>query len=134
MTQWRPMKCVEGQVRLSATDLAGHVACRHLTMLELAVARAGGTRPEATNWLPLTLQRRGEAHERAYVDFLRSQALRIVDLRDCRFDRDGFRATQTAMTSGADVILQPPLGDDRWIGRADVLERVECPSKLGSWS
>ena len=104
------------------------MACRHLTALDLAVAQERLAPPERTAWLPASLQQRGEAHERAYVDHLRSQGRRIVDLRDCRFDADGFRATREAMKSGADVLLQAPLGNHRCVGRADVLQRVERPS------
>lgn len=128
------MKIIGGRVRLSATDLANHVACPHLTSLDLAVAQARLTPPEKTAWLPASMQQRGEAHERAYVEHLRARYDRVVDLRDCRFDDDGFRSTRGAMAGGADVLLQAPLGDDRWVGRADVLQRVERRSALGAWS
>ena len=39
-----------------------------------------------------------------------------------------------AMRAGADAIVQAELGRGRWVGRADVLLRVEEPSDLGSWS
>jgi uncharacterized protein len=38
------------------------------------------------------------------------------------------------MRSGADVIAQATLASGRWLGRADVLLRVERKSKLGAWS
>jgi hypothetical protein len=61
------MKIIGDCVRLSATDLANHVACRHLTSLDLAVAQERVAPPEKTAWLPASMQRRGEAHERAFV-------------------------------------------------------------------
>ncbi|MGC4083730.1 MAG: hypothetical protein QM736_16870 [Vicinamibacterales bacterium] len=128
------MKVVAGRIRLSATDLANHVACRHLTALDRAVAEERLAPPESTAWLPASMQQRGEAHERAYVDYLRSTHAQVVDLRDCRFDTDGFRAVRDAMHSGADILLQAPLGDEQWIGRADILRRVERPSRLGAWA
>src|SRR5258706_11698114 len=128
------MKIGAHGLQLSPTDMANHVACRHLSVLNLAVAHGRLAQPERTAWLPASLQQRGEAHERAYVEHLRSEHLHIVDLRDCRFDADGFNATQEALQRRADVVLQAPLTADRGVGRADVLRRVGRHSALGSWS
>ena len=38
------------------------------------------------------------------------------------------------MKSGAQIIVQAALAHGRWVGRADILRRVESPSNLGSWS
>ena len=38
------------------------------------------------------------------------------------------------MRDGADAIVQASLGQDQWIGRADVLLKVPEPSELGNWS
>ena len=43
-------------------------------------------------------------------------------------------ATVQAMREGRDVIVQGALADGRWSGRADILMRVDAPSKLGDWS
>jgi uncharacterized protein len=67
------MKIIADRVRLSATDLANHVACPHLTALDLAVAQERLHPPEITAWLPASMQARGEAHERAYVEHLRAR-------------------------------------------------------------
>ena len=42
--------------------------------------------------------------------------------------------TSEAMRAGAEIIAQGALEADGWIGRADILRRVETPSQLGSWS
>jgi len=128
------MKIIGDRARLSATDLANHVACRHLTALDLAVAQDRVAPPGKTAWLPASMQQRGEAHERAYVEYLRGRHNRVVDLRDCRFDDNGFRTTRDTMARGAAVLLQAPLGNERWVGRADVLQRIDRPSALGGWS
>src|SRR5258706_3798526 len=128
------MKIGARGLQLSPTDMANHVACRHLSVLNLAVAQERLAAPERTAWLPASLQQRGEAHERAYVEHLRSEHLHIVDLRDCRFDADGFNATQEALRRGADVVLQAPLTNDRCVGRADVLRRVDSRRAPGSRS
>ena len=71
---------------------------------------------------------RAHAHERAYLDHLRSQSLTIVE------NPSSVEATVDAMTEGADVITQAHLADGRWHGRADVLLKVAAGSKLGAWS
>ena len=49
-------------------------------------------------------------------------------------EQDSTDQLEAAMKKGVDVIVQPPLAYGRWFGRADVLRRVERPSKLGPWS
>src|SRR5947207_15360628 len=38
------------------------------------------------------------------------------------------------MKGGAEVIAQATLRTGRWLGRADILRRVNAPSRLGGWS
>src|SRR5208283_3679522 len=38
------------------------------------------------------------------------------------------------MRAGKQIIAQRALSSKKWHGRADVLRRIEMPSKLGSWS
>jgi len=128
------MKSDPGQIRLSATDLANHLACRHLTSLDLAVAT--GAKP-APNWQSpdlVVLRERGLAHENAYLEHLKAQGASIADLRD--IDHEEIAATETiaAMKQGVDVIAQATLTNGRWFGRADVLRRVQRPGRFGNWS
>jgi hypothetical protein len=60
-------RCKKGAIRLSASDLVGHLNCRNLTELDLAVA--SGTLAKPTIWNPLldVLQERGWRHEEQYV-------------------------------------------------------------------
>ncbi|MEY3841476.1 MAG: hypothetical protein RLZZ542_586, partial [Pseudomonadota bacterium] len=64
------MKYDGDDVRLSATDLVGHLNCRHLTDLDRSVAR--GSLPEPKVWDPAlaALWERGKQHEASYVDHL----------------------------------------------------------------
>src|SRR5439155_5458596 len=80
------------------------------------------------------LQERGIAHEKAYLDFLADKGLTIADLRGVDDDATAFAKTCAAMKSGVPAIVQATLEGGHWFGRADVLQRVECPSKLGDWS
>jgi len=77
-------------------------------------------------------------HEERYIARLRSEGRSIEDLSHVR-ERGlavdvALAVTVKAMFAGADVIVQAPLGDDDWFGYADVLTRVDRPSKLGDWS
>src|SRR5262245_36500084 len=88
---------------------------------------------------------RGFQHQQRFLEELRAENLRIVEIR-----RDGSRAdevpnpgeelraaaaeTVAAMRDGADVIYQATFFDGRWRGHADFLRRVDVRSDLGAWS
>lgn len=116
--------------RLSPTDVANHLACTHRTQLERK-RRAGELDVAFTPDARLAAMReRGRLHEQAYVDQLGARGLRIVDLTSSR----DAGAALAAMRSGADVIVQAPLGSQHFRGVADVLLRTDAPSSLGPWS
>ena len=50
----------KGILHFSATDLAGHLSCNHLTQLDVEVARDNRTAPESWNPLLEILRKRGE--------------------------------------------------------------------------
>jgi predicted RecB family nuclease len=128
------VKADSGYIRLSATDLANHLACHHLTSLDVAVAV--GTRSAPIWYAPdlWVLRERGLAHENAYLRHLAAQGVTIVDLRDTSDDKRAVTETYAAMKRGVDAIAQATLANGRWFGRADVLRRVERAGKFGSWS
>jgi uncharacterized protein len=72
-------------------------------------------------------------HEKAYLSHLEAEGVSICDLRDINVEK-ALAATLVAMKQGVPAIAQATLASGRWFGRADVLRRVERPSKLGSWS
>ncbi len=121
-------------LRLSATDLANHLACRHLTSLDRGVAEG---RWKASDWFrpeAAVLRERGLEHERAYLLHLERGGRRITRLDEDATGEGAIDKTRAEMRSGADVIAQATLVAGRWFGRADVLLRVERPSRLGAWS
>ena len=129
------MKLVDGSIRLSPTDLANYAACPHLTTLDLRAARGEVKAPFTTSPVTEALRRRGEAHEAAYIEHLRqNEGLEICDLREQPLDAAGAAATAAAMKTGVPIIVQAPLLEPGWAGRADVLRRVESASELGGWS
>src|SRR5213594_3970540 len=121
-------------LRLSATDLANHLACHHLTQLNLAVARGERRPPDFYRPDVAILRERGSEHEMAFLSHLEGQGLRIARPADAPDEDGAFGRTLSAMREGADVIVQATLLDGRWFGRADVLRRVPRPSRLGAWS
>jgi len=128
------MKKINDRLRVSASDLANHLGCRHLTLLDLCVARKELTAPSYTDPALEALQERGFQHEKAYIEHLRSQGLSIVELPESIDPETGFAATCAAMRDGPDVIVQAALLNDGWLGRADVLRRVQTHSDLGDYS
>lgn len=128
------MKVGSGIIRLSASDLSNHLACHHLTSLDLAVAI--GVRP-APDWHSpdaRVLQERGMAHEDAYLAHLEAHGVSILNLRDIGDAEQALAETRTAMKKGVEAIAQATLANGRWFGRSDILRRVERASRPGGWS
>lgn len=121
-------------LRLSASDLIGYLNCRHLTGLDLAVARGELAKPAGWNPELELLRERGERHEAAYIEHLRATGHEIVVIPGRDLEEPARRATVKAMRDGAEIIVQAALSDGVWGGRADILKRVETPSVLGEWS
>ncbi|MGD0401819.1 MAG: TM0106 family RecB-like putative nuclease [Candidatus Acidiferrales bacterium] len=128
------MRATPGQIRLSATDLSNHLACRHLTSLDLSVARGERSAPEWNSPDLVVIQQLGLRHEAAYLRFLRDKGLSFADLREIKDEGQALAETLAAMERGVEVIAQGSLAAGRWVGRSDVLARVAKPSSLGDWS
>jgi len=120
-------------LRLSATDLANHLACRHVTALDRGAAEGRWKpphwfRPEAD-----VLRQRGLEHERAYLAHLERTGVAITRLPELAPPAEALAQTLAAMRSGAQAIAQATLASGRWFGRADLLLRVDGRSQLGAW-
>ena len=120
-------------LELSASDLASHLGCRHLTQLDLAVAEGTLAPPAWRDPTLAVLQERGLDLEKAYLAHLRARGLSDLGA-DPDDDSAGIARTIAAMRDGADVIYQAALRTGHWYGRADFLQRVDRPSRLGDWS
>ena len=128
------MKMHMNVIQLSASDLVAHLNCGHLTELDLNVA--SGTLHKPKIWDPLLeiLRERGHRHEQAFTDHLTDQGLNAITIEGVDITDDAVAKTNEAMATGTDVIIQAALKHNRWVGRADILRRVERPSDLGAWS
>ena len=128
------MLIVGGVVHFSASDLVGHLNCRYLTSLDLAVAK--GERPKPFVWDPLleVLAERGALHEQSYLEHLQSAGFPVVKIDGVGVDESAVAGTLKSMREGAPIIAQGALQSGQWRGRSDILRRVERPSNFGAWS
>ena len=129
------MKLLADQLRLSATDVSNHLACRHLTTLELSVEKGERQPPDWRAPDLKVIQELGLQHEARYLKYLAQQKLEIVNLDKSGSENSIAEATLAAMKQGIDVISQGALQIGRWFGRPDVLRKVEKSSPaFGNYS
>src|SRR5260221_68469 len=130
------MRILRRQIRLSASDLSNHLACRHLATLELQVARGERTAPDWAAPDLKVIQELGLRHEKAYLALLLAQGLKVENLGhiDHKKEERLLQETLALMERGAEVIAQGALSDGEWFGRPDVLRRVETARKRWNWS
>ncbi len=128
------MRRLHDQIVLSASDLVGHLNCRHLTAQDLLVV--DGVTDSPKRWDPLLeiLRERGQKHEDAYLAHLASLGDHITKIEGFDVDEGAVEATLAAMRRGDEIIVQAALLKKGWAGRADILKRVARPSVLGPWS
>jgi uncharacterized protein len=98
-------------LRIAATDLANHLACRRLTELDRLVAHGRLERPAWRDPMAAVLEERGLAHEQVYLDYLRNErGLAVVEIPGGPgVTRAGHEATLEAMDAGAAAIAQATL-------------------------
>src|SRR5215831_17272432 len=129
------MKVLNGQLRLAATDVSNHLACRHLTQLELQVARGNRSAPAWAAPDLAVIQELGKRHEAAYLRYLEEQKkLKVVRLPEKGNEEAFVAETLRLMVSGVDVIAQGALRDGAWFGRPDILLKKPRPSGKWNWS
>jgi uncharacterized protein len=130
------MKTSMGQMRLSASDLSNHLACRHVTTLDLEVARGLRAAPDWAAPDLKVIQELGLRHEVAYLAHLRGQGLNVENLEsiDHKNEKRLLEETLALMERGVDVIAQGALRDGEWFGRPDVLRRVARGGGKWDWS
>jgi uncharacterized protein len=118
---------------LAPTDLSNFLACPHRTVLDFAAAHKRIEVPaSAFDAHTDRLRKHGLAHERAYVDHLRTQGLTIKEIPQNAPAPARAQATITALQSGVDIIYQAAFVGPGWIGYADILRRVPSPPGTSS--
>ena len=128
----------EERLIFSASDLTGFLACRHLTQLDLLLARGEIERPHRKDLLLDVISRLGDEHEATYLAGLKDQGLHVVEIlasdKGSASLEQREAETLEAMKTGADVIFQGTFFDGKWRGHADFLLKVDRPSDLGDFS
>lgn len=126
------MRKIENNLILSATDLANHIHCNHLTELNKKAVNKELKKPSYENRLLEILQEKGKDFEKQYLTDLISKENKVycIDIKKPH----PFQNTIKAMEEGYDYIYQARLCDNNWQGWADFLIKVPTPSKLGNWS
>jgi uncharacterized protein len=128
------MEQIGESLRLSATDLVGHLNCSQLTLLDRAVAAGALEKPRIWDPLFITLLERGARHEQEFVDHLRSKGFDVTMIDGVGVDPTAVCKTRNAMVRGDPIIVQGAFHSGAWVGRTDVLRRIADPSALGPWS
>jgi uncharacterized protein len=128
------MRIFSGMLRLSATDVSNHLACRHLTKLELSAARGDRANPDWEAPDLAVIRELGLRHEADYLKYLADQALQVLSLADAGDEQRIIQKTLHAMQAGVEVIAQGALSSGQWFGRPDILRRVGKASRFGDWS
>jgi predicted RecB family nuclease len=128
------MKLLAQHLRLSATDLSNHLACRHLTELELSAAHGERDTPKWESPDMVVIRELGLRHEIRYLKLLKKEVGQLVNLSG-RDETHVLDETRRAMEGGVGAIAQGALLDGRWFGRPDILRKVPGkPSRFGNWS
>ena len=87
----------------SASDLVGHLHCRHLTALDVEVANGRLEKPEYWDPFQEILQERGRRHEEGYIEHLKLSGLAVCLLEGVGVHRERLARTREATEVGADV-------------------------------
>ena len=154
------MQKIDGQPVFAATDLVGYLACEHRLALERAALAKLVEKPVRNDPNIEIVAKRGIEHEHRYLESLRAEGRRIVEItmdgskvapleiagteaETLPPDPGGeLRAAQAetiaAMRAGADVVYQATFFNGTWRGHADFLLRVdhrdgEPDSTFGPW-
>ena len=138
------MQKSSNSIILSPTDLANHLACRHLSWLNYRALHGGPKPSKNEDELADILRQYGEEHEQKYLVELTKTVAELgygmVDLDAQRDDTDPYsvdtlrdRAQQTkeALAKGGNALYQPTFfrDDDNgiaWVGRADFVVPVDA--------
>src|SRR5580692_6069184 len=130
------MRLLNGDIRLAATDVSNHLACRHLTELELSAARGERDVPNWESPDMRVIQELGLRHETKYLNLLEKEVgeSNLINLSGMDEGRI-LDETRRAMEAGVEAIAQGALLHGRFFGRPDVLRKVHGkPSRFGDWS
>jgi len=127
------MREFDNKLLFSATDLMRFMGCAHATALDLMRLRGEGPTPGEDTEDAALLQKRGDDHEAAHLERLKTEGKCVVEIERGSLAQDS-EATRVALASGPEVVFQGAFLSGSWGGWSDFLMRVERPSALGQFS
>ena len=126
------MKIENDKTIFSPTDLANHLSCNYITVLNKKLLKGEIQKPKVENRVLDLLREKGLAFEQGFLDKLISDGLTVVQID--QKDPLAEEKTIQAMRDGADVIFQARLVEkDQWAGWSDFVFKVPGTSDLGNW-
>ena len=132
------MQRIDGRLVLSPTDLTKHVACAHITTLDLLALDAGSAGATGADDALNLVFAKGLQHEHDFLEQLRAEGREVEDIAALGLSGTAAEeATVDAMRRGVDVVYQATFFDGHWVGLADFLIRVDLTSgersMFGPW-
>ncbi len=127
------MQVEHSALQLSASDLGRFLSCRHCTALDVEVAAGTRAAPFFADPFLEMLAKRGLEHEKKYLTSINDSSDKVLNLAGLSHAEAEDRCLE-AMQTGRRAIAQGVLRSRELLGVPDVLQRVETPSGLGSWS
>jgi Domain of unknown function (DUF3883) len=115
------MRLVDGQVRLSASDVANFLACRHLTRLDELRARGVIDPPHLYDAGFEDLVKRGEAHEKEVLQGYRDRGLQVVEIAK---DTSAALADRRVGKVGEKLVVEYEQSRLQSAGRSDLAKAV----------
>ncbi|HZT11280.1 MAG TPA: TM0106 family RecB-like putative nuclease, partial [Candidatus Baltobacteraceae bacterium] len=132
------MQQIDGRFVYAASDLTNYLECVYLTHLDREVAQGLRAAPERDDPSTELLARKGDEHERRYLQALTQSGGEIA-----AFERPGHsleaieqaqRESIAAMERGDRIIYQATFFDGEFLGHPDFLRRIETPCARWPWS
>lgn len=127
------MKKHNDQILFSATDLNEFIECQYKSILNFKNLTTPLPKKE-DDAHALLLTKKGLEYESQYLQSLKDSGCQIVEIPSQNTLEKRIDLTLNAMKSGADYIFQAALLNGQWHGFVDLLERVNTPSLIGSFS
>ena len=123
------MRATPDGLVLAATDLSNFLACPHRSTLDFAAVLGQIEVPHSLlDEHTRLLRERGAAHERDYVQHLRSGGLAVIEVPQEGTPDSRVKATIAALQSGVDVVYQGAFAGQGWVGYADILRKAATPT------
>ncbi len=121
------------EILYSPSDLVTFLGCHHANFLAMKSLTENLDKTEASATVQL-LQKKGLEHEAAYLQHLKDEGKRVVEISKTHNLANRANLTIDAIKSGADVIFQAVFLAPPWRGDADFLVKCATPSNLGDFS